>query len=258
MKIGEDLLIDYLSGELDAAQQQQVEEALAESAELQRQYETLKALMDQVGEMELDRPSAGLKRNFDAWLAEEKRGLNNSPQKAKIIPLKNWRRTAVAAAAVLILGIFIGIQVQTQRMHQSQIAAIQEELEETRGQMESLLAAGSTTKRLQAVNMSMELPRADQEMLDQLIELIHKDESSNVRLAAIEALLQFDQGETVQRALTSALRIEDKPVVQIALIHALVKIKAKDALPVLDELIEQEDTFDKVKDEARLGKFKLS
>lgn len=258
MKIGEDILIDYLSGELDAAQRQEVEEALSESAELQQQYEALKALMGQIGEMELDRPSAGLQRNFDAWLADEKRGLNNSPQKAKIISLKNWRRTAVAAAAVLILGIFIGIQVQTQRMQQSQIAAIQKELDETRGQMESLLAAGSTTKRLQAVNMSMELPRADQEMLDQLIELIHKDESSNVRLAAIEALLQFDQGEIVQSALTSALRIEEKPVVQIALIHALVKIKAKDALPVLDELIEQEDTFNKVRDEARLGKFKLS
>ncbi len=256
MKIGEEILIDYLSGELTEEEALQIENELKSSAPLRLQLESLRDIKKEIEDFDLFKPSPNLKDSFESILNKEI--LEQSSGKAKVINLKKWRKSIMTAAAILVLGLFIGLQVQTYVVQQQQIASIESELESTRQQMKELLATKSTSKRIQAVNMSMELPKADQEMIDQLIEIIHKDQSPNVRLTAIEAIIQFDQSESIQRALTSALRIEDKPVVQIALIHALISIKADMAIPILDELIEKEETFDKVKDEARLGKFKLS
>ena len=258
MNIGEELLIDYLSGELDTAQQQEVEQELERNESLRMELESLKLLKADMEGFTGYMPSQGLKNNFQAMLEAEKKRLHPEEGTARIFQLKKWRRSIISAAAILVIGIFAGLQVQTYRIQRQQIAAIQAELEATRQQMNALLSTESTSKRIQAVNMSMDLPKADQEVIDQLIELIHKDESANVRLAAVDALIQFEQGASIQQALTSALRIEEKPVVQIAIIHALIKIKATEALPALDELIEKDQTLDKVKDEARLGKFKLS
>ncbi len=251
MKIGEASLIDYLAGELNADQQRAVENALKKSADLRRQLEALRQLIAEIQSLEEHQPSSSMRQRFDLLLEKES-------GRTRVVNLRNWSAAIAGAAAILALGIFLGLQIQTSRIHQKQMAAIQAELEATRQQMNRLLATNSTAKRIQAVNMSLEAPKADQEMIDQLIELLHKDESTNVRLAAIEALLQLTQGHEIQQALTSALRTENKPVVQIALIHALVRVKAEDAVPLLNELIENEETFDKVKDEARLGKFKLS
>lgn len=258
MNIGEEILIDYLSGELDLSDQQQVEQALQKDEDLREQLEQLKRLRTDIEELPLHQPSMGLKNRFQTLLEEEKEKMPPANHQARLRPLKKWRRQIISAAAILIVGVLAGLLIQTYRVQQQQIAAIQAELQATRNQMNALLSANSTTKRIQAVYMSMDLPEADQEIIDQLIQLIHRDESANVRLAAIDALTQFDQGPTAQKALTIALRMENKPVVQIALIHALVKIKALEAIPVMEELIEKEETFDKVKDEARLGTFKLS
>jgi anti-sigma-K factor RskA len=257
MNIGEEQLIDYLSGELGAAEQQAVEQALMQNEELRVTFEHLKMLRAELNELPLHQPDERLRSNFQALLEQEKQSQAPSGE-AKVIQWTVWRRRIVSVAAILLIGVLTGLLIQNNRTQRQQIAAIQTELEATRRQMNDLLSAGSTTKRIQAVYMSMELPKADREIIERLIELIREDESPNVRLTAIEALIQFDQGADTQQALTSALRTEDKPVVQIALIHALVRIKAKGALPVLDELIEQEETFDKVKDEARLAGFKLS
>ncbi len=255
----EERLIDYLSGELDGPQKQALEKELATSGELRQQLEQLRQLKEEMAGLQQYQPSNRLRQRFDQLLEDElNRSEKSTAGSAKIFHLKNWRLVVAGAAAVLVLGIFIGLQIQTAQLHQQQMAAIQAELDATREQMNQLLATSSTAKRIQAVNMSLEAPKVDREMIDQLVTLIHKDESANVRLAAIEALLQLAQSAEIQRALTSALRVETKPVVQIALIHALVKVHADEAVPVLDELIKREETFDKVKDEARLGKFKLS
>ncbi len=257
MNIGEEILIDYLSGELDAGQRLEVEKALEQSESLRTELAFLKALRGDIEELPPYQPSSQLEAGFKVMLEKEKQGLSPHGE-AKVVQFKKWRRRIISVAAILVIGILTGLLIQNNRMQRNQIAAIQAELEATREQMNTLLSDNSTAKRIQAVNMSMELPKADQEIIDRLVELIHKDESANVRLTAIEALIQFDQGPNIQRALTSALRMETKPVVQIALIHALIKIKAEGVLPVLDELIEKEETFDKVKDEARLAEFKLS
>jgi anti-sigma-K factor RskA len=257
MNIGAEQLIDYLSGELDAAQRREVEEALGQRKELRTELEHLKMLREEMNKLPLYQPGRQLRSNFQAMVEEEKkRQIPNT--EARVVQWKVWRRRIISAAAILLIGALTGLLIQNHRIQRRQIAAIQAELEATRQHMDQLLTTNSTAKRIQAVYMSMDLPQADQAIIDRLIELIHEDESANVRLTAIEALIQFDQGLDTQQALTSALRTEDKPVVQIALIHALVKIKAKGAIPILDELIDQEDAFDKVKDEARLAEFKLS
>ncbi len=254
--VTEEQLIDFLSGELSPEESKRVEMALQQSKELKEQYEMLKLMRQEVETLQLEEPPLHLKLSFESMLEEEKYNVAHSPQVRKVNVLKNTKIWA-ALAAVMLIGILIGGQLQYYFFQQSQVATIQEELNGTRQQIEHLMQEQSTAKRIMAVNMSMDLDKVDQELRAQLIRLIVKDESPTVRLTAIDALIELDQSKSTQQALITALNMEQKPVVQIALIHALVSLEAQNAVPSLDELIDKEGTLDKVKDEARLGKFKL-
>lgn len=256
--INEALLIDYLSGALSPEEEQWLKQEIAQSPELHKEYEALKALMQDVGQLEMVEPPVHMRIAFENIIEQEKLEMAKA-REAKVISARFWRQV-VGVAAILGLGIFIGGGMQYYFFQSNEIAAVQEELETTRAQIEELMTEESTAKKIRAVNMSMELPKVDQELRTQLIYLLHKDESTNVRLSALEALqalAEVDPTPTTRQALVSALRVEEKPVVQISLIHALVQLKANEAIPAFDDLINRETTMDKVKDEARLGKFKL-
>ena len=146
-------------------------------------------------------------------------------------------------------------QFQTQK---AQLAAIQEELFQTKNTMQQLMQQTSTSRRIKAVNITYDLEEADQEIIENLEYLLNRDESVNVRLTALDALSQFAQtSPAAKKVLITSIRHQDKPIVQTALIHTLVELEAKSALPFLDQLIEDKKTIDMVKDEAYLGKFKL-
>lgn len=254
-KINEEWLIDYLAGELDEEQTRLVEMELSQSETLQKKLEGLKDLMEEVEHLNMVEPPIHMKVAFENILEQEKQALAESP-KPKIRLITSWRRIA-SIAAILGLGILIGAGSQYYFSQPNPTTIADRELEETKQQIKVLVAEKSTSKRIKAVNLSKDLPKIDQEIRDQLIYLMHKDKSSNVRLSAIEALIEIDPSTSTQQALVSALRIEEKPVVQIALIHAIVDLNIDEAIPTLEDLIKKENTLDKVKDEARLGQFKL-
>ncbi|MEL7122104.1 MAG: HEAT repeat domain-containing protein [Bacteroidota bacterium] len=251
ISVTENQLIDYLNGALDAQTTEQIRKAIEQSEILQQELEALQILHSKVVGMELEQPPLELHTNFIEMLEQEKELIK---QDKKVIQL-SWRNVA-SIAAVLLIGVLIGIQFN-QQSSSSQIAQIREELALTKDQVSSLMQQESTAKRIKAVNMTSQFNKVDEEMLDQLVYVIHNDKSINVRLAAVEALKEIGENATAKNAFVSALRVEEKPIVQIALIHALVDINAQNATSVFDEIIEEETVLDKVKDEARLAKFKL-
>jgi HEAT repeat protein len=171
--------------------------------------------------------------------------------------LRNWLPRIAAAIVLLIIGAGIGWQVSRSSQQTEQLAKLQAELNETKSVMLQLVQNDRTSSRIKAVNLTLEFGQPDPEIIASLDHLLKTDESPNVRLAAIDALVQFSRAEAARQALVEALPLQDKPVVQIALIHALIQIDDKSALPYLDQLIERDDVMDKVKDEARLGRFRL-
>jgi HEAT repeat protein len=151
---------------------------------------------------------------------------------------------AAAAVALLLIGFAIGkggapseVPAQTATTS-SELMALRQELSEVK---ELLQGGGSTGQRLQAVNVAALAPQADAELLMALIHTLHFDENVNVRLAAVDALLNYQQHPQVRRALVHSLGIQTDPNVQLALIHGLTRMGEKAAVPQLRKLLEEEE-----------------
>ncbi len=91
-----------------------------------------------------------------------------------------------------------------------------------------------------------------------LVKTMNEDHNSNVRLAAMEALGKFSNEASVRNALIQSLASQKDPVVQIALIQLLVKMKEKSVVRQLEQMTKDASTMKAVKDEAYSGILKLS
>lgn len=125
-------------------------------------------------------------------------------------------------------------------------------------QFEEMLLADLTNesagKRLEGVyNFNETYKREDDRILNRLIEIVLNDDNANVQIASIDALLQFPKNEEVRRNLIKALEKENKPIVQIKLIKAIQILRDKRAQESLEKIIENEQTFPIVKNNATLA-----
>ncbi|WP_332369441.1 HEAT repeat domain-containing protein [Spirosoma telluris] len=116
----------------------------------------------------------------------------------------------------------------------------------------------SASERIQAVNQSSELDQADQEITKLLINTLNFDENINVRLAACQALIRFENEPDVREALIQSLKIQTDPNIQITLIDALVAIKEKRAVEEIQRLVQDRQVLDIVRQKAEEGIHRLT
>lgn len=159
-------------------------------------------------------------------------------KKQKVVYLKY-----ISVAACFALVFSIGFLFQ----NQNKSSAAQNELMAN-------LENESAGKRLEGVyTFNDEYKKEDTRIINRLIEIIHKDENANVKIATIEALLQFPQNEKIRKNLIKALEKENKPLVQIKLIKALSLLRENRAQKPLEKIINDEQTFPIVKNNATLA-----
>ncbi|MEM9391947.1 MAG: HEAT repeat domain-containing protein, partial [Bacteroidota bacterium] len=142
---------------------------------------------------------------------------------------------------------------------QSQLAALQKEMAETKSLvLSSLENTTSASTRLNGINVAYEKGSVDKEVIRVLVKTMNEDENVNVRLAAVRALAKFSNEPGVTQALVNALENQKEALVQIALINLMVELQQKGVLDKLQQIIEDENALDAVKDEAHMAVFKLS
>ena len=272
----ENILIDYLDGLLTSEEQAKVEFDLANSAELRTQLEELKMIFTEVDTTAEYQPSGELKNNFNQLiqktLRESEGDYNGSFQQhisegkekiknhnGKIISLKNKNRLwiqIVAAVGLILFGFFIGKNLTGEKVD----GVTENDLAELRTEMLDLLKnENSTSGRIKAVNIAYKLNhnQPDKTIVDALIKRLNEDESTNVRLSAMDALFHFVDDQKVVTALCETLSIQTDPIVQIAIIEGLTSYKEKGAIKYFEELIENDHVIDHVKDEAQMGIYKM-
>lgn len=116
------------------------------------------------------------------------------------------------------------------------------------------LDADSAGKRLEGVYaFNDDYRKEDARIINRLIEIIHKDENANVKIATVDALLQFPSNEKIRKNLIKALEKEDKPLVQIKLIKALSILRENRAQKPLEKIINDKQTYPIVKNNASLA-----
>jgi hypothetical protein len=111
----------------------------------------------------------------------------------------------------------------------------------------------SPSRRLAAVSQVEEMLNTDTDIIDALAKTLNTDANTNVRLAALDALSKFYREPYVKKKLLSSLKKQKDPMVQIALIELLTKMREASILKQLNQMVSDENTIQAVKDQAYSG-----
>ncbi|EMR02401.1 HEAT repeat domain-containing protein [Cesiribacter andamanensis] len=229
-----ELLERYYEGETTVAEEQQLRQLLQEPALPPDLQAEARLLHWPLAERQIQSPLSA-----EALMAP----LALPAAEPKVRLLWGWAWQVAAAVSLLVVGFALGrggagaVPAEEQPTA-TELTALRQELSELKG----LLQAGATTgQRLQAVTVAATTPQADAELLMALIHTLHFDENVNVRLAAVEALMNYQQHPQVRRALIHSLGIQTDPNVQLALIHGLTRLGEKEAVPQLQKMLQDEE-----------------
>lgn len=248
----DELLAKFYAGESSEEEEQELKQLLSAN-DLPEYLQADAALFGQMAQANTDETSlseAALFSRLDEQLQLEEPAVK-SKGKTIQLPVKMLWQIA-AAFALLAIGYWAGSQTeagvatapqqQTERQNE-QLARISREVEE----MKQMLAQNSPSARIKAVAQVQEIEKADDELIQALIQTMHFDENVNVRMAAIQALLHYREQPEVRKALTQSLRIQENPNVQLLLIDGLVEMEEKEALPEMQELLKDPALQDAVR-----------
>lgn len=257
-------LPDYLTGRLSAAAQKELQTHLATCVTCQAEAESLRTLWTDLQTLPAEQPSAELRPRFYAMLEAYQHGLQEAKPAAGVRDaidgwLSRWwpRRPAWQfgfAMAMLLFGLWLG-QRQANGAHDNvELAHLRTELQSMRQLVTlSLLQQSSPTERLRGVSYSQLVQEPDQEVQTALLHTLNYDPNVNVRLAALEALYSFGNEAGMRRELVASLRRQNSPLVQIALIDLLVKVREKQSLDTFRQLLQDEQLNHEVKQRVEWG-----
>ncbi len=182
------------------------------------------------------------------------------PKQGPVRKLGTWLLRVAAGLALLIIGFGAGWVFQS-GSGPAMTALGGKEAGEV-SEMKKVLAFEqmnntSASERIQAVNHSYEIPDADRDITQLLINTLNFDPNVNVRLAACQALTHFAAETEVKEALIRSLAIQTDPNIQISLIEALVAIKEKRAVEQFQQLARDQEVLDVVRLKATEGMNRL-
>ncbi|MGD0298236.1 MAG: HEAT repeat domain-containing protein [Bryobacteraceae bacterium] len=196
--------------------------------------EELKDLWGTLGTLPEEDPSLGMRvRFYDAlrtWRQQE-------AQRRQ--PLWWLRHPAFqAACAVLILAIGIGTGYVVRGRDSVEVSQLRGEVYNMRQLVAlSLMQQQSASDRLRGVNFAYRVEQSDPQVLSALLTTVNHDPSVNVRLAAVDALRNFNDSPVGRKGVVQALAKQDSPLVQIAILDQIVELHEKSAVSDIQFLL---------------------
>jgi len=111
----------------------------------------------------------------------------------------------------------------------------------------------SAAGRLAAVSSAAACKNQDNDVVNALLQILDNDPNTNVRLAALDGLASFYREDYTRKKLLTSLKKQTSPVVQIALIGLLTRMRTSGILTELEKMVHDENTEKAVKDCAYSG-----
>ncbi|OEK06275.1 HEAT repeat domain-containing protein [Roseivirga misakiensis] len=149
--------------------------------------------------------------------------------------------------AVLVFGIVIG-RTLTGSFYQNQLTDLSAQMVDMKEMMMmTMLEEESVTKRLKGVQMSSELVSTNAEVTDAMFMTLNSDESTNVRMAALNLLAQYADDPAIREGLINSISQQESPLMQVALAELMVELQESKAVSEFKNIIEGEYTPEEVK-----------
>lgn len=247
------LITEYIDGNLSEARRKEFDSYVADGHIDMEEVKTMAALQGKMMSVEAPEPTDAMREQFYSMLAEQKSQNNGQPAEStfkKIWMLlfgTNQGRLAFGFA-VLIIGVVLGRSftgaVYNKQLTQlsSQMADMQEMM------MMSMLEEESVTQRLKGVQMSSELVGTSKNAVTEaMFVTLNTDESTNVRMAALNLLAQYADDPVVREGLINSIPKQESPLMQVALAELMVVLQEGKAKDAFKNIIEGEYTPEEVK-----------
>ncbi|MGH9620642.1 MAG: HEAT repeat domain-containing protein [Bryobacteraceae bacterium] len=252
---------EYLSGRLVPAEKSAFEAELNASAELRIEVEELRYLWQEMGSLPEEQPSAALRARFYQKLSaagNDRRGIPGGfawwkPGLRGLV----WQSTL--AAAIFVLGMYAGHLAPGGHASEQEVAHLGTEVQNLRQTVAlSMLGKRSPASRLEGIAWSSRIQHPDGDLVSALLNTFEGDPNVNVRLSALDALEKFDGDPGVRKALLDSLPHQNSPLVQIALIDAIVHMHDNGAARELRKLSGNTDANAAVRERAQWDLERLS
>lgn len=247
----EDKILEYLNGEMSPKEAALFEEKVSSDSALKELMTEYQVLSEVIGEEELEIPSVGLTQGFAGFLHNEM-----NATKIKSIHKPWYRYMGIAASMIILIaaGILFGIKYSQNNTLENQST----ELALLRNKVQEMLNDQSVPTRINAMYVAQNSNSTDPTLVNMLIKTMKEDESSHVRLAAVQALSDYTGNEAAKNAFIEHIEKENDPFVKVAIIQSLRKMKDSDAVHTFDDLIKNEETPRFIKDEAHKAILELN
>jgi anti-sigma-K factor RskA len=255
-----ELLPDYILGQLTDTQMVSFEKYLKSNPEaiaIVKEWQSITSL-----ELATPSPSSEMDTSFYAALKQEieQEQIHNDTvvtNSSKLISMRSWRTNVfkgVAAAAILILGVFLGNKFGSgtipnegendafAKADTQSVLDAENETQEVRSQLVFALAdQPSASKRLQAVSEVNKMSNANDQVIMALFKMLNSDPNVNVRLAAVTSLSKYVDNPKVREGLVMSITKQESPLVQIALAELMVTLKEQKSIDSMETLLQQPD-----------------
>jgi len=221
-----------------------------------------------MGSIPAAQPGSDARARFDLMLGAYQQGLDQASARGLWAGVNSWlsgwwpRQPVLQfgiGLGLLALGVFAGFQMRPS----SALSTVQRsnEIAELRGQVAamnqvvalSLMQQQFAGDRLRGVNLSYQMQKPGQEILGALLDALMHDANVNVRLATVDALRQFGDQAVVRKGVIQAIRKQESPLVQVALIDLAVDLKERESIGILKELTQDQTLDSAVRERAQKG-----
>jgi hypothetical protein len=258
---------DHVRQGSGASPRSEIAEHLATCQTCRAEAEELATLWTAMGSIPAAQPGAEARARFDLMVDAYRQGLDQVSTPGLQTGMNSWlagwwpRQPVMQfglGLALLAVGALAGFQM---RPSSTPPAGQSNEIAELRSQLVamnqlvalSLMQQQFAGDRLRGVNLSHQMQKPGHEVLGALLDTLMHDANVNVRLATVDALRQFGDQPVVRKGVIEAIRKQESPLVQVALIDLAVDLKDKESIATLRELMQDEKLDTAVRDRAQKG-----
>lgn len=227
---------DKLTGEISEQDERALETFLSENPGLASEWGKLEQTWMLFDEIERPEPSSQMDAKFEGMMAGYK---TSGAQRVSFIEaVSAWlARSWQVGLASLVLGLFVGWWLLPSQNQTENISQLSSEIQDMKKlMMLTLIEQPKAQERIRAVNIASELPSADEKVIEALITTMNMDDNLNVRLASLEALLNYGNVPEVRSALIDALTGQESVIMLVAIADALVAIQEKSSVEDMKKL----------------------
>lgn len=248
--------MDYMNGDLSPSDEAYLLRILKEEGYDPDNLEGLKNLDKSLEEISIPEPSEQMHKNFYNMLEEEKSRLSRINPLVESVLLKiKWLLApeSLQRLAYVFLLIFAGwtagYWIIPNRQAEIRTGILMNEIKEMRETMTlALLQQPKATERLKAISYTNEVVNPDIKVIMALLNTLDRDGNINVRLASLDALVEYAGNPVVREGLIKSITKQDSPLVQVALADIMIALQEKRSVPELKKLLEKRNLNETAKE----------